>query len=145
MWLKAGFLVGVALSSPACYMRPPKVSAPVESAQHVRVSVIGENCDADLDNGDVEIEPAMAVKLRIENPSDHALELTPSRLKLTSGGQSSPGEGENPIALAPGQSRVVDVHFEQVSGCDSPFELSFEDSVEVGNTPVRLASVRFND
>jgi hypothetical protein len=145
MWLKAGLILGVTFASSGCYLRPQKVSSPQESAQHVRVSVVGEDCESDQDNGDVEIEPSMTLKLKVENPTDHALELTPSRLQLTSGEQTSTGEGNTPYSVGPGQSHVFAVHFDQIDGCNKPFELAFADSVQLGTEPIQLASVRFRD
>jgi hypothetical protein len=139
-------LVAFSIGSAGCYLRPPKTSGPQESAQHVRVSVVGVDCDDDLDDGDVEITAHLSVKLKVENPTPQPLELTPAKLSLLSGGKTpSSAMGEDAITVAAGQSSVVPLRFPDINGCAKGFELSFEDAVTSNETPVEIASLRFTD
>jgi hypothetical protein len=146
MRITSGLLVAFSIGSAGCYLRPATTSGPVETPQHVRVSVVDVDCDDDLDDGDVEITPALRVKLKLENPTEFPLELTPEKLELASGGRdTSPGDGPETVTVLPKQTSIVPVHFYQIDGCNKGFDLSFEGALHLSKAPVEVASLRFTE
>jgi hypothetical protein len=139
-------LVALSIGSAGCYLRPAKTNGPLESAQHVRVSVVDVDCDDDLDEGDVEITPRLSVRLKVENPTRQPAELTPDKLSLLSGGKTpSPAEGDEAVTVGAGESKVIPLRFNEINGCEKGFELAFDDAIVLGTAPLQLASLRFTD
>jgi hypothetical protein len=136
----------LALLAPACYLRPSHVAAPAPTAEGVRVTLVGDDCD---DHRGVDGDPVsrdLGVKVQFDNPTNETLTISEERIRLVVDGDTAGPHAPEPQAVAPHSSRQLALDFTHHALCnrDRPFTLTWNGALTLGQRPVQLAALVFS-
>jgi hypothetical protein len=138
-------MAAVSLASSGCYLRPATSNGPMQTPDGVRVALVGEAC---ADHTGFEGEPVsreLTVKVKIENASARPLGISPRGIELKTDEVEpiAPLDPPARVVLAPGESRVEQLHYLHRALCNQEFQLAFARAFLLDDRPLEVASLRF--
>jgi hypothetical protein len=152
---QAILLVTVLGSAASCaFTAPYRNSGPAISKEGVQVAIVGERCFVNRTGeqypttvNDDELNLGMRLQVKNEASQPAVLSLDRLRLSETVAGERTvmtPMESES-LALAPGEIKVVSLHFEQTGALDCHHEMALDapQAVAIGDTEVEIDPIRF--
>jgi hypothetical protein len=141
VWLATALL---GLGAGGCYMKPATTNSPLQSAEGVRLRLVGQDCEDHVGGQGDPISRDLGVKLELDNATGEPLDFSPYAVELMVDQYSirQAREGES-YRIVPGESRTFKLDFLHHSVCDREFALRFGDALRLGGRPVQMAALQF--
>ena len=134
----------IATLSGGCYLRPAKSTGPLTSAEGVLVVLLGQDCEDHLGAEGDPVSRDLGLKLNVENPTGHVLQLALKGVQLTVEEYTTVPMGADTIeTFQPGESREVRLDFLHHSACGRDFALTFEHAFGFRERSVQVAALHF--
>jgi hypothetical protein len=128
-----------------CYLKPSRNHVP-RSPEGVQLTLVGQDCEDHLDSDSEATTRHLAVKVRIDNPTDQLLRISGGSVRLTVDGYTAGTREGGVQEVRPHGSAIATWSFVHHALCEREreFVLRFDDALILGDRAITIATLQFH-